>query len=139
MKKIILILSLSMLFLLPINASASGLGGEFYPYSDSKYFNKKITWGLYSSSNVDRIQFLQFDSKNKQRGKKVFKVKPNSITWFDFSCPDEVAIQFLNKQGQIVDSVGRGQAYEYISIKACSYKSFVKISNYDPKKRDYKK
>lgn len=135
-KSLILLISLS--FILPLTVSASQQSGQYYPPSNSDYFQKKFSWQLYSSFGVKEIKFTQFDIDGIEKGEINLNATENGFNWVDFSCRGNVSIEFLNENGDTVSVFTRGQARSYLDDTSCNYKSFVKVSNYDEKKQQYR-
>lgn len=133
-----LILLLALILILPLTVSASQQSGQYYPPSNSDYFQKKFSWQLYSSFGVKEIKFTQFDLDGKEKGKVNLKATENGFNWVDFSCKGNVSIEFLDENGGTVSFLTRGQARSYLDDTSCDYKSFVKTSNYDEKKKQYR-
>ena len=134
-KLLLVLLSLS---LLPGTVFASGQSGQFYPPSNSDYFNKKFSWQIFFSNNVKKVEFTQYDVKMKKQSVLYHNsVKGNSYLWVDFYCQGMVSVEFFDKKGKVVDSFIRGTAERYLNDSSCSYSSAVTFSDYDEKKDRY--
>lgn len=118
---------------------ANSQSGQFYPPSNSDYFQKKFSWQIYVSHGVEKITFTQYDMENKERGLIYYDNPPqNSFFWVDFTCLGNVSVQFYDKKGKVVDFFTRGPATAYLDNKACKYDDFANRSDYDEKKGKYK-
>lgn len=135
-KSIIFVIALTLF--LPLTVSASQQSGQFYPPSNSDYYQKKFSWQLYSSLGVKNIRFTQYDINGNEKGTINLEAKKNGYNWVDFTCKGNVSIEFLDESGGVLDSVTRGHGTSYLDNSSCNYKSFVKQSNYDEVKRKYK-
>ena len=133
------ILLLMLFTILPVSVMASSQSGQYYPPSNSDYFQKKFSWQFYVSHGVEKIIFTQYDMENTERALIYYDNPPqNSFFWTDFSCRGNVSIQFFDSEGKVLDSLIRGQATEYLNDTACVYRDFANRSDYDEKKGKYK-
>lgn len=133
-----LLLVLFSLALLPGTVFASGQSSQFYPPSNSDYFNKKFSWQIFFSNNVKKVEFTQYDEKMKKRSTLYHNsVKGNSFLWVDFYCKGPMSVEFFDKHGKVVDSFIRGTAEKYLDNSSCSYKDAATFSDYDEKKGRY--
>lgn len=124
---------------LPVTVMANSQSGQFYPPSNSDYFQKMFSWQIFVSHGVKKITFTQYDIENKERGLIYYDDPPqNSFFWVDFTCRGNVSIQFFDNKGKLIDSFIRGHGKSYLKNTACKYDSFVSRSDYDEKNRKYK-
>lgn len=133
-----LLLALILVLLLPLNASASQQSNQYYPPSNSDYFMKKFSWQLYASIGINKIRFTQFDKNNEQVKIIDLETNGNSFYWVDFYCTGDVSIEFLDSDEKTKDIITRGKGTTYLDNSSCKYDSFVKVSNYDENKKQYK-
>ncbi|MDQ0412894.1 hypothetical protein [Mesobacillus stamsii] len=118
----------------PINShAASGILKEYYPPSDSDYYQKKISFKYYIDFGTTQIKFIQYnyDANGTEVliGEKTFPVKENSDIWIDQTCKGNLAIQFLDSAGNIQYSMARGQTESYLDQGDCSV--IVSPSNFN--------
>lgn len=135
-----LVFVLAAFLLVPnITFAASGVLKEYYPPSDSDYYQKKISFKYYIDFGTVTMRFVQYkydDLGNEVKvGEKDFSVKENSDIWIDQSCKGHLAIQFLDGAGNIVYTMARGQSDSYLNDGDCS--NFVELSNFNEEKNQY--
>ncbi|WP_180320079.1 hypothetical protein [Peribacillus loiseleuriae] len=133
------LLFLMLFTFLPGSVMANSQSGQYYPPTNSDYFQKKFSWQIYVSHGVKKITFIQYDMENKERGLIYYDDPPqNSFFWVDFTCRGNVRINFYNKKGKLIGSFTRGHGTSYLNNSACNYKDFVYGSDFDEKNRKYK-
>jgi len=117
--------------------AASGIMQEYYPPSDSDYYQKKISFKYYNDFGVVKIRFIQWEygGNTVELGRKEIPVKENTDIWIDHSCKGGLTVQWLNAAGEITSSLQRGQTESYLNQGDCS--NFVSPSNFNEEKNQY--
>lgn len=138
-KQMIFLVAAAFLLLsyIPQNAfAASGILQEYYPPSDSDFYQKRISFKYYNDFGTTKIRFIQLEyGTGIELGRKEFAVKENSDLWIDQTCKGQVAIQWLNAAGDIVYSMNRGDSDSYLGQGDCN--NIANPSNFNETKNQY--
>lgn len=140
-KTVVLILASLMLFSSFPNSSeaASGVLREYYPPSDSDFYQKRIAFKYYNDWGTAKIRFTQYNyddtGEEVKIGEKEFPVKENSDIWIDQTCKGHLVIQWLDSAGNVTDTMARGVTTSYLDDGDCS--NIVNPSNFNEEKNQY--
>lgn len=124
----------------PIISFASGVSKEYYPPSNSDYYNKKISYKLYISPDITKVKITQFSPMENNGSKEILEeviwdVKPNSTIWVDMTCKGDTSFQYWNGS-RWVDTHTRGQTIR-LSNGTCSNSGNVTLSDFNEEKNQY--
>lgn len=143
-KKVNVLIVLSFVFImLPIQAFASGMSREYYPPSDSDYYQKKISYQLYFSFGTVKVRMTQYkpglpmDDANIIT-KVTWNVKENSFMWVDMQCKGVLSFEYLDATGKVVSFHDRGEDTSYLNQGKCTAGDAVKPSDFNEESNQYK-
>lgn len=141
-KKINVFFALSLFLIFPIQAFASGYTAQYYPPSNSDYYQKKISWKLYFDPQTYKVRITQYQYGANQTDPasvvttKLWNVTPNSYMWIDMKCKGATQIDFLDQSGNIIDMQQRGETDSYLNQGTCDSNS-VAPSDYNEQEQRY--
>lgn len=137
-KKIVSIMLLGLILLsFPLQSLASGILQEYYPPSDSDFYQKRITFQYYNSPGVTQIVITQYEYPGNTivLGTKEFTVKENSNIWIDYTCKGQALIEWKDSTGAVKDWLIRGETTNYLEQGDCS--NIANLSNYNEELKQY--
>jgi hypothetical protein len=137
-KKIVSLMLLGLILLSsPLQSLASGILVEYYPPSDSDFFQKRITKQYYNSFGVTKLVITQYEYPGQTNviGTKEFTVTENSNIWIDFTCQGYAVVEWKDSTGAVKDWYVRGEAELWLSQGDCS--NFANLSNYNEELGQY--
>lgn len=137
-KKIVSIMLLGLILLsFPLQSLASGILQEYYPPSDSDFYQKRITFQYYNSPGVTQIVITQYEypGSTKVLGTKEFTVKENSNIWIDYTCKGQALIEWKDSTGAVKDWQIRSETDNYLEQGDCS--NIANLSNYNEELDQY--
>jgi hypothetical protein len=137
-KKITSIMLLGLILIsFPLQSLASGILQEYYPPSDSDFYQKRITYQYYNSPGVTQIVITQYEypGNTKVIGTKEFTVKENSNIWIDYTCKGQALIEWKDSTGAVKDWLIRSETDNYLEQGDCS--NIANLSNYNEELKQY--
>lgn len=137
-RKIISMMLLALIVLsFPLQSLASGILQEYYPPSDSDFYQKRITYQYYNSFGVTQIVITQYayPGNTEVLGTKEFTVTENSNTWIDFTCKGQALIEWKDSTGAVKDWLIRSETDNYLEQGDCS--NIANLSNYNEELGQY--
>ncbi|MBK5447062.1 hypothetical protein [Peribacillus sp. TH24] len=127
--------------MVPNLAHASGRSREYYPPSDSDFYQKKFSYQLYFSFGTVKVRMTQYKPDLPMEDKNIQKVitwnvKENSYMWMDHKCSGGLVFEYLDESGEVVDSEIRAEDNKYLSQGSCT--NPVAPSDFNEEKNQYK-
>lgn len=121
----------------PIQSLASGILQEYYPPSDSDFYQKRITYQYYNSFGVTQIVITQYEYPGSTTviGTKEFAVQENSNIWIDYTCKGQALIEWKDSTGAVKDWLIRSETDNYLEQGDCS--NIANLSNYNEELGQY--
>ncbi|MGG5253530.1 hypothetical protein ACQYAD_08545 [Neobacillus sp. SM06] len=122
LKKMNVLIVLSILLMaLPIQAFATSvMAGDYYPPSDSDYYQKKISWKLYFDYDTVKVKIRQYDLQQALLSENEMSVTPNSYLWFDMTCQGTTTFEFFDTNGTSLGFATRGEDSANLLQSTCS-------------------
>jgi hypothetical protein len=136
-----LIIVTFLYMLIPIQVFA-GMSREYYPTADSDYFQKKFSYQLYISHEVEKLRMTQYKPDLPLTEENIvtivtWNVKGNSYIWMDQQCKGALSFEYIDSSGKVVESHIRGKSNSYLNEGSCSAGNVVKPSDFNEDQNRY--